>query len=46
MFKKVRPKQLKNRMITGVSLLELAEVYTDALNKGGIPVIETAWDYI
>jgi len=24
-------------------LLELAESYIEALNKGGIPVIETAW---
>jgi len=45
-FKKVKPKQLKNKMITGDTLIELAEVYTEALNKGGIPVIETAWEYI
>ena len=31
-FKKVKPKQLKHQMITGNSLLELAEVYTEALN--------------
>ena len=27
-------------------LIELAEAYTEALNKGGIPVIETAWEYM
>jgi len=27
-------------------LVELAEAYTEALNKGGIPVIETAWEYM
>ena len=27
-------------------LIDLAESYTEALNKGGIPVIESAWEYI
>jgi hypothetical protein len=45
-FKKVKPKQLKGMMITGKMLVELAESYTDALNKGGIPVIESAWEYM
>ena len=27
-------------------LIELAEAYTESLNKGGIPVIETAWEYV
>lgn len=26
--------------------MELAESYIEALNKGGIPVIETAWQYM
>jgi hypothetical protein len=42
-FKKVKPKQLKDMMITGKLLIELAESYTEALNKDGIPVIESAW---
>ena len=33
-------------MINGQQLIELAEAYTEALNGGGIPVIETAWEYI
>jgi hypothetical protein len=27
-------------------LIQLAEAYTEALNKGGIPVIESAWQYM
>jgi hypothetical protein len=27
-------------------LIELAEAYTESLNKGGVPVIETAWEYM
>ena len=45
-FKKVKAKQLKGSVITGQMLVELAETYIEALNKGGIPVIETAWEYI
>ena len=44
--KKVKPKQLKGQFITGQMLIELAEAYTESLNKGGIPVIETAWEYM
>ena len=44
--KKVKPKQPRGQFITGKMLIELAEAYTEALNKGGIPVIETAWEYM
>lgn len=37
---------LRGQLITGAQLVELAESYTEALNKGGIPVIETAWQYL
>jgi len=37
---------LRGQFISGPQLIELAEIYTDALNKGGIPVIETAWEYV
>lgn len=45
-FKKVKPKELKGQTISGKQLVELAEAYIEALNKGGIPVIETAWEYM
>lgn len=32
--------------MTGVQLCELAESYTEAINRGGVPVIETAWQYV
>jgi len=37
---------LRGQFISGSQLIELAEIYTDALNKGSIPVIETAWEYV
>jgi hypothetical protein len=33
-------------MVSGQQLCDLAESYVEALNKGGIPVIETAWEYM
>lgn len=44
--RKVKPKMLKGQLISGPQLVELAEAYTEALNKGGIPVIESAWQYV
>lgn len=45
-FKRVKPKQLNGRCITGETLLELCEAYTVAINKGSVPCIESAWTYI
>ena len=45
-FRKVKPKELKGQILTGEMLIQLAESYTEALNKGGIPVIESAWQYM
>ena len=45
-FRKVKPKQLKGQLVTGQQLTELAESYIEALNKGSMPVIETAWEYM
>jgi len=45
-FKKVRPKSLNNRFITGETLLELCESYTRAINTGSVPCIESAWTYV
>ena len=42
-FRKVKPKQINGYFVSGVQLCELAESYTEAINKGGVPVIETAW---
>jgi hypothetical protein len=37
---------LRGQFISGPQLVELAEIYTEALNKGSIPVIESAWEYV
>ena len=45
-FKRVKPKALNKRYITGASLLELCIAYTQAINKGSVPCIESAWTYV
>jgi hypothetical protein len=45
-FKKVKPKLLKNQIINGPMLIELSESYIKALNGGKIPTIENAWNYM
>ena len=45
-FKRVRPKMLHGKQITGETLLELTEAYVLAINKGSVPCIESAWSYI
>jgi len=42
-FKKVKPKMLNNTIITGESLLSLAEAYVEAINNNKVPCIESAW---
>lgn len=38
-LKKVKPKQLNGKQITGEMLLELAVAYTNAINEGTLPNI-------
>lgn len=45
-FKRVKPKSLNGRNITGETLLELCEAYTQAINQGNVPCIESAWSYV
>ena len=45
-FKRVKPKSLNKRFITGETLLELCEAYTTAINGGNLPNIENAWTYV
>lgn len=45
-FKKVKPKVLNNKQVTGVMFLELACAYTRAINEGSVPNIQTAWSYV
>ena len=42
-FRRVKPKQLNGRFISGETLFELAQAYVQAINKGSVPCIEEAW---
>ena len=45
-FKRVRPKTLNSKFMTGEMLLELAYSYTEAINLGSVPNIQNAWSYV
>lgn len=45
-YKKVKPKMLNGKLISGEMLLELCLAYTEAINKGSVPCIESAWTYL
>ena len=45
-YKKVRPKQLNGKVVTGKMLLELIDAYTLAINEGSVPNIQNAWSYV
>lgn len=45
-FKRVKPKVLHGRSVTGNMLLELSRAYLQAINNGGVPNIENAWTYL
>ena len=42
----VKPKALNGRALNGEMLVELIESYVNAVNKGAVPNIENAWNYI
>lgn len=43
---RVKPKLMHGKKLTGDMLYNLAGSYVDAINKGAVPNIETAWSYI
>jgi len=45
-LKKVKPKQMHGKPVTGEMLLELADAYTDSINSGKVPNIQHAWTYV
>lgn len=45
-FKRTKPKVLNGKFITGELFLELCQSYTQAINKGSVPCIESAWTYL
>jgi hypothetical protein len=46
MLKKVKPKMLHGKPISGTMLIELAESYIGAMNSGKVPTIDTAWQNV
>jgi len=42
----MKPKMLNGKILNGEMLLNLAESYVTAINKGAVPNIENAWTYI
>ena len=42
-FKRVKPKQLHGKVLTGRMFLELCQAYTASINKGSVPSIQSAW---
>ena len=45
-FGGLKPKTLKGKLLTGRSFCDLITSYVQAVNNGGVPVIETTWQYI
>eukprot|EP01103_Thecamoeba_quadrilineata_P012126 TRINITY_DN3053_c0_g1_i2.p1 TRINITY_DN3053_c0_g1~~TRINITY_DN3053_c0_g1_i2.p1 ORF type:complete len:417 (+),score=100.51 TRINITY_DN3053_c0_g1_i2:637-1887(+) len=45
-FTHVIPKKMNNTDITGPMLVEMAKTYTEAINKGTVPTISSAWENI
>jgi hypothetical protein len=43
---RVKPKMMNGRQIDGNMLANLTQVYVEAINKGAVPNIENAWNYI
>lgn len=40
---KTKPKKLGNTLVSGTMLSGLTEAYVEAINKGAVPAIATAW---
>jgi Guanylate-binding protein, C-terminal domain/Guanylate-binding protein, N-terminal domain len=43
---RIRGKTLNGKKLNGVMLYNLVLAYVDAINKGAVPNIESAWSYI
>jgi hypothetical protein len=45
-MKKTRPKSLNGKCVTSEMFLHLANGYASAINRGKVPTIESAWNYV
>lgn len=39
----MKPKKLNGRLLNGPMVLELCKAYTESINKGNVPSINSAW---
>ena len=42
----MKPKMLNGKILTGEMLYGVIQSYVNAINKGAVPNIESAWSYI
>jgi hypothetical protein len=42
----ITTKVINDKHINGGMLISLAENYTDAINSGSVPTLQTAWNYM
>ena len=43
---KMRPKKLNGKLLNGDMYISLISSYIDGMNKGAVPNIENAWNYL
>lgn len=43
---RMKPKMLNGKVLTGEMLFGVIQSYVNAINKGAVPNIESAWSYI
>ncbi|KAL4496242.1 hypothetical protein ABPG72_012979 [Tetrahymena utriculariae] len=45
-FRKIKPKIINGKALNGQQLVEICKAYIQAINKGTLPNIENAWNYM
>lgn len=45
-FNRVKPKMMKGQALTGSAILKLCQSYSEAINTGKVPCIESSWKYV
>ena len=45
-LQRMKPKTLNGKKLTGSILVTLTHQYVEAINKGAVPNIESAWQYV
>ncbi len=45
-MKKVKPKSINGKFVSGSILVEMCKAYVQTINQGQMPNIENAWNYV